>query len=95
MITKDNTKLELFGFGDNPDDIFYCLVNLTKSPDGVDLEKLSAADPRRFDEVLNSMGCILLLNGEEVEELIKRDEITDANLHQSIYDLAVREEVIS
>lgn len=95
MLSKEDTKLEIFGFGDDDADNFYCLVNLTKSPDGIDLKKLSMADPRNFDEALNKQGCILLLRGDEVEELINRDEITDADLHQSIYDLAVREEIIS
>lgn len=94
MLSKDDTKLEIFGFGDEDEDNFYCLVNLTKSPDGIDLKKLSMADPRNFDEALNKQGCILLLRGDEVEELIEREEITDADLHQSIYDLAVREEII-
>lgn len=95
MLKKEDTKLEIFGFGEEPDDKFYCLVNLKKSPDGIDLKKLSMADPRNFDEALNRQGCILLLKGSEVEELIKRDEITDSNLHQSLYDLAVEEEIIS
>lgn len=94
MLSKEDTKLEIFGFGDDDEDNFYCLVNLTKSPDGIDLKKLSMVDPRKFDEALNQQGCILLLRGDEVEELIRRDEITDSDLHQSIYDLAVREEII-
>lgn len=97
MLQKDDTKLEIFGFGDedSDEDTFYCLVNTKKSPEGIDLEKLSKADPRKFDDVLNEMGCILLLRGDEVEELIKRDEITDTDLHKSLYDLAVREDIIS
>lgn len=94
MLEKDDTKLEIFGFGDQEDDSFYCLVNLKKSPDGIDLEKLALADPRKFDEVLNSMGCILLLRGDEVEELIKREDINDSDLHKGLYDLAVREGII-
>lgn len=96
MLQKDDTKLEIFGFGDNDndEDNFYCLVNTTKSPGGIDLEKLSKADPRKLDEVLNEMGCILLLRGDEVEELINRGDITDANLHKSLYELAVQEGVI-
>lgn len=96
MLTKDNTKLEIFGFGDDDSDgdTFYCLVNTTKSPEGIDLEKLSNADPRKFDEVLNEMGCILLLRGDEVEELINRGDITDTDLHKSLYNLAVDEGII-
>lgn len=98
MLKKNDTKLEIFNFGseeNRDEDNFYCLVNLTKSPEGIDLQKLSMADPRNFDEVLNQMGCILLLLGNEVEELIKRGEITDTDLHQSLYDLAVKEEIIT
>ena len=94
MLEQDDTKLEIFGFGDEEDDTFYCLVNLNKSPEGIDLERLSNADPRKFDEVLDSMGCILLLRGDEVEELIKREDITKANLHDGLYDLAVEEGII-
>lgn len=94
MIKKEDTKLEIFGFGEEKDDKFYCLVNLTKSPNGIDLKKLSMADPRNFDEALNKQGCILLLKGSEIEELINRGEIADNDLHQSIYDLAVTEEII-
>lgn len=95
MLQKDDTKLEIFGFGEAEEDNFYCLVNLTKSPEGIDLKKLSMADPRKFDEVLNSMGCILMLQGDEIEELINRGDIQDADLHQSIYDLAVKEGIIN
>lgn len=94
MIDKDDTKLEIFGFGDEDEDTFYCLVNLSKSPNGIDLERLSNADPRKFDEVLDSMGCILLLQGDEVEELIRREDITKSNLHEGLYELAVEEGII-
>ncbi|MFH5832118.1 hypothetical protein ACG2F4_09480 [Halalkalibaculum sp. DA3122] len=94
MLKKDDTKLEIFGFGETEADKFYALVNLNKSPDGIDLEELSLADPRKFDEELNRMGCILLLKGEEVEELINRGDIEDADLHKSLYELAVEEEII-
>lgn len=94
MLKKDDTKLEIFGFGENTDDSFYCLVNIKKSPEGIDLEKLSSADPRKFDEALNKMGCILLLRGDELEELINRGAVTDSDLHASIYDLAVEEGII-
>lgn len=94
MLQKDDTKLEIFGFGDEAEDNFYCLVNLKKSPEGIDLERLSNADPRKFDEVLDDMGCIVMLTGEEMEELIKRGDISDSNLHKSLYELAVEEEII-
>lgn len=94
MLKKEDTKLEIFGFGEEDSDKFYALVNLKKSPEGIDLKKLSLADPRRFDDELNKMGCILLLRGDEVEELINRGDIKNSDLHQSIYDLAVKENII-
>lgn len=94
MLKKDDTKLEIFGFGDEDEDNFYTLVNIRKNPEGIDLEKLSNADPRKFDEVLNKMGCILLLRGDEVAELIERGDITDSDLHKSLYELAVDEGII-
>lgn len=94
MLKKDDTKLEIFGFGEEDSDKFYALVNLNKSPEGIDLKQLSLADPRKFDEELNKMGCILLLKGDEVNELIKRGDIEDSDLHKSIYELAVEEEII-
>lgn len=99
MLKKDETKLEIIGFGEEDDsdktDTFYCLVNLRKSPDGIDLKKLSLADPRNFDQALERMGCILLLRGDEVEELIKRGDIADADIHTSLYELAKREDIIA
>jgi len=94
MLAKDDTKLEIFGFGEENADKFYCLVNLKKSPNGIDLKKLSLADPRKFDEELNKMGCILLLRGDEMEELIERGDINDSDLHKSLYDLAAEEGII-
>lgn len=89
MLDKEDTKLEIFGFGEAASDKFFALVNLKKSPDGIDLKKLSLTDPRKFDEELNKMGCILLLRGDEMDELIERGEINDSDLHQSLYKLAV------
>lgn len=94
MLQKDDTKLEIFGFGESSNDKFYCLVDLTKSPEGIDLEELSKADPRHFDSKLEEMGCIVLLRGDEMEELINRGDIADQDLHKGLYDLAVQEEII-
>lgn len=94
MLQKEDTKLEIFGFGEEDADKFYALVNTKKSPDGIDIEELSMADPRKFDEALNKMGCIVLLQGDEMEELIKRGDIDDADLHKSLYELAVEEGMI-
>lgn len=91
MLKKKETGLEEYSFGDERSDLFYILVNKKISPDGIDIKKLSSADPRNFDTVLNEMGCILMLNGIEVDELIRRGELEKNDLHQSMFELAERE----
>jgi len=94
MLSIDDTKLEVIGFGDEPSDNFYILVDTTKSPDGIDMEKLQLTDPRNFDSVLDDMGCIVMLSGNELEELIKREKINDSDLHEELYNLAVEEGIV-
>jgi hypothetical protein len=94
MLKLKDTGLEEFSFGDGSDDKFYVLVNKKISPDGIDVGKLSKANPMKFDSVLNEMGCILMLNGLEVAELCMRGELDNENLHESMYDLAKDEELI-
>lgn len=88
MIPINQTGIEELSFGDSKEDIFHILVNKNISPDGVDLEKLRLADPRNFDSVLISAGCIVMLNEIEIDELSKRGELDPKNLHQSLYELA-------
>ncbi|MEX0719810.1 MAG: hypothetical protein WD059_04020 [Balneolaceae bacterium] len=94
MLKKQDTGLEEFTFGDEAADFFYILVNKKISPDGINVEKLRLSDPRNFDSVLNDMGCIIMLNGIEVEELIKRGELQRDDLHTSMYELARDEELL-
>lgn len=95
MLKLKETGLEEFSFGDNTDDLFYVLVNKRISPEGIDVEKLRLSDPRNFDTVLTEMGCILMLNGIEVEELARRGELDPDNLKESMYNLAREEGLIN
>lgn len=95
MLDLKETGLEEFSFGEGADDQFYILVNKKISPNGIDVEKLGKTDPRKFDQVLNDMGCILMLNGIEVTELCMRGELDNENLHESMYELAKDEGIIS
>lgn len=95
MLTLNNTSLETFSFGDSEEDKYYILINLQQNPDGVDIKKLASADPRAFDAVLSQMGCLLMLTGTEINELVNRDDIDSENLHQSLFTLAKREGIIS
>lgn len=94
MLNLKDTGLEEFSFGEEADDQFYVLVNKKISPDGIDVEKLSKADPMKFNQVLSDMGCILMLNGIEVAELCMRGELDNENLHESMFELAKEEGII-
>ncbi len=94
MLQLNDTKLEIFGFGDEKEDIFYCLINLKVNPDGLDVDKLAKTDPRELDDQLDQMGCLVMITGEDLESLIEEEDIGEANLHKALYDLAVDEEVI-
>lgn len=93
-LKQDDTRLQIFTFGDAPDDRFYCLVNLKASPSGLDVDKLKLSDPRNFDQMLSQSGCLLLLTQEEVEELLRRGELQEDNLHKGLYQLCVKEGII-
>jgi len=94
-LQQEQTKLETFSFGDSPEDRFYILVNLKSNPEGLNLDKLKLADPRKFDQLLTQMGCILMLSGDELNELIRRKAVNPNALHQSVYELARKEGFIS
>lgn len=94
MLQFNDTKLEIFGFGDNKEDIFYCLINLKVNPDGLDVDKLAKTDPRELDDQLDKMGCLVMITGEDLESLISEEDLSEPNMHQALYDLAVKEEVI-
>ncbi|MEX2478427.1 MAG: hypothetical protein WD357_08315 [Gracilimonas sp.] len=94
MLNLKDTGLEEFSFGNDSDDKFYVLVNKKISPDGIDVDKLSKANPMKFDSVLNEMGCILMLNGIEVAELCMRGDLDNENLHESMFELAKDEGII-
>jgi hypothetical protein len=91
MITFDQTELQKFNFGTNAEDHYYLLINTLKNPVGIDLVKLSNADPRRFDQVLAEMGCVLMLSGEEMSELIRRGDVEENDQHRTLYELARKE----
>jgi len=90
----DQTTLQTFEFGDTPEDKFYCLVDLQVSPNGMDVEKMRLSDPRNIDLQFREKGCLLMLNGEELEEIIRRGDADRDNLHESIYQLASEEGIV-
>lgn len=95
MLTLDQTNLETFNFGETEEDKFYVLVNTVKNPEGINVAKLAMADPRMFDSILSDMGCILMLSGVEINELVARGALKEDALHESLYQLAKQEGVIS
>ncbi len=94
MRSVKDTSLETFQFGDEPEDKYYLLIDLTKNENGIDLQKLTNADPRNFDAVLNNMGCILMLSGDEMAELIRRGDIDENDMHSTLFALAKNEGLV-
>ena len=94
MKAIEKTTLDVIEFGDQPEDIFYCLVDLSISPDGLNVEKLKISDPRNFDQRLKESGCLMMLTGNEIEELVNRGNVSRENIHQSLVNLAIKEGVI-
>lgn len=94
MNALEKTKVDIIEFGDQPEDIFYCLVDLTISPNGLNVDKLKISDPRNFDQRLMESGCLMMFSGDEIEELESRGDVSRDELHQSLVDLAVKEGVI-
>lgn len=88
------TKLEKVEFGDNPDEIYYFLVDLEVSPDGLDLSLLRLSDPRNFDETLRNHGCLMMFTGDEINELISRNQVDPDRMHESLVELALQEGVL-
>lgn len=94
MLKIEETGIEEFSFGDSRSDIFYLLINKKISPEGINIDKLRLSDPRNFDAVLNEMGCLIMLSGEEIDELARRGEIDPNALHKSLYKLAEEEGLV-
>lgn len=90
----EHTSLQKIEFGDDPSDTFHCLIDLRISPDGLNIEKMRLTDPRNIDQQFRKAGCILMLTGNEVNELMNRGDLDSGKLHQSLFDLAVREGAI-
>ncbi len=88
------TALEIFTFGDKPEDVFYLLFDKRKFEGEIELDRLRLADPRNFDGILNEMGCVMMLTGDEIQELEKRGNVDREDLHTSIMRLAVKEGII-
>lgn len=88
------TSLQKIEFGNDPEDIYYCLIDLSISPSGLNIKKLRLTDPRNIDEQFRQNGCLMMFTGVEVEELIRRGELNGKYLHRSLYRLAVKDGII-
>lgn len=95
MLLLNDTELETFSFGEEDEDKYYILVNLKQNPDGINVQSLANADPRSFDQVLTQMGSLLMLTRIEINELIERGLVDANNLHESLFNLAKKEGIIS
>lgn len=95
MMNIDQTSLQLIEFGEEPSDKYYCLIDLKISPNGMNIEKLKLSNPRNFDLQFKESGCLMMLTGDEINELVNRGDLDKNNLHKSLYELARSEGVIT
>lgn len=95
MIRFEDTKLEIFRLSDSEEDNFYSLTNIKKNPNGLDAERLAKTSPMAFDETLHAMGCILLMNHQDVENLKSNEGLTERNLHEGLFRLAQQEGILN
>ena len=91
MLKIEDTGIEEISFGDQPDDLFYILVNKKIRPNGINVDGLTKAEPQHFNVALQNEGCLILLNHEEATELVRRGELDFDNFHQSLFELAKKE----
>ena len=91
---QQETALQKIEFGTEASDCYYCLVDLRVSPSGLNIKKMRLTDPRNIDLQFREAGCLMMFNGDEIEELIKRGDINAENVHKSLFRLAVAEGVI-
>ena len=88
------TALQKIEFGTEPSDCYYCLVDLRVSPSGLNIKKMRLTDPRNIDLQFREAGCLMMFNGDEIEELIRRGDINAEKIHKSLFRLALDEGVI-
>lgn len=89
-----NTKLQRIEFGEDLSDHYYCLIDLTVNPNGLNIEKMRLTDPRNIDQEFRQNGVLMMFTGDEIQSLINRGDLERNNLHESLFQLAKREGVI-
>jgi hypothetical protein len=85
-----HTSLQKIEFGNEPDDVYYCLIDLRISPGGLNIKKLRLTDPRNIDEQFRQNGCLMMFTGREIEELIQRGDLDGKRLHRSLLQLYLK-----
>lgn len=90
----DQTILQEIEFGADRADKYYCLIDQKVSPAGLNIDKMRLTDPRNIDLQFREAGCLMMMTGDEVDELIRRGDLQNSDLHQSLFELALREGII-
>ncbi|MEX0686228.1 MAG: hypothetical protein WD267_05220 [Balneolales bacterium] len=91
MLKKEHTKLEVFGFSDQPEDKFYCLLDTSNKSAGIDIKKLSSTKPEKLDEALNKMGCLVLLSNNDINNRLDLKGLEHDELHDRLFNWASEE----
>lgn len=94
MPKKEQTKLEVLNFSDKAEDKFHCLMDLTNKSSGIDLEKLSSAEPGKLDEVLEKMGCLAIFSPKDVGAITNGLDCDPDELHDKLYHWAQEQGIV-
>lgn len=58
------------------------------------MKKIRLTDPRNIDQQFRQNGCIMMFDEVEISELTSRGDIDPDSMHKSLFELAVKENVI-
>ncbi len=90
----EQTALQKIEFGNEAEDIYYCLIDTRVSPNGLNIQKMKLTDPRNIDQHFRQNGCLLMFDENEINELTEREEIHPDELHKSLFEFAIQEKII-
>lgn len=88
----DDTYTQVFAFGDQPEDHFYCLLQTSVNADGLNIEEMAAVNPLRIEDYLQQNGCLIMIDGRDMLNIADTLEIEGEALHKVLVQLARQSE---
>lgn len=85
---KDKTYTQVFAFGEKAEDRFYCLIDQRINPDGLNIEEMAAVNPMRIEDYLHQQGCLIMIDGRDMQSISNRLDVEGEELHRLLLGLA-------